>query len=407
MQENNIINGYSILSRNKKLDLLNISDLDKKFLTDSKTQSALIQEIIEELSENTIANFPFPLGIAPNFVVNGKTYFLPLVTEESSVVAAIAKAAKFWAKNGGFKAEILGTTKKGQVHFFWKGNKSDLLNQKQAIVNYVLSKTEVHTNRMKKRGGGITNINIIDKTNEIPAYFQLDFDFETADAMGANFINTCLEKAALGLKEYVINSSVLDHRLFEINMAILSNYTPESKVKVYAQCPVDQVNKLGIKLGITNVADRFITAISIAKNDISRAVTHNKGIFNGIDAVLLATGNDWRAVEAGAHAYAARHGKYSSLSDAYISSGIFNFELEIPMAVGIVGGVTSLHPIAKTALKILGNPNAKELMMLIAASGLAANFSAITALITTGIQDGHMRMHQSNIDILQKNDLQK
>jgi len=291
----------------------------------------------------------------------------------------------------------LGTTKKGQVHFFWSGNKEPLLKKFAEIKLFIYKNTSRLTNRMEMRGGGITNITLKDNTHLIPNYYCLDVDFETIDAMGANFINTCLEEMAENLKYFVENDKTLDIKNLEINMAILSNYTPDSRVHVKVNCSVDDLNAFGEKSGVTNFAQKFVLAVKIAHEDIGRAVTHNKGIFNGIDAVLLATANDWRAVEAGAHAYASRNGKYSSLSNAYIRNFEFTLEMEFPMAIGTVGGVTNLHPMAKLALDILGKPNAAELMQLIAVSGLAANFSAVSALITTGIQEGHMKMHMSNL----------
>lgn len=389
--------GFYKLTRAEKIKLLNISNGDKKLLAEAQVKSKELQSVIDDLSENTISNFSLPFGIAPNIIINGTNYFLPLVTEESSVVAAISKAAKFWANHGGFHTKVIGTTKKGQVHFFWSGSKELLLKKFPEIKTFIFKNTARLTNRMEKRGGGIFNITLNDNTNLIPNYYSLDADFETIDAMGANFINTCLEEMAENIIYFVDNDSSMDSKNLQINMAILSNYTPESRVKVKVSCSVDDLDAYGNKIGVEKFAEKFVLAVHIAKENVSRAVTHNKGIFNGIDAVLLATANDWRAVEAGAHAYAARNGKYSSLSNAFIRNLEFTLEMEFPMAVGTVGGVTNLHPMAKLALDILNNPSAAELMQIIAVSGLAANFSAVSALISTGIQEGHMKMHMSNL----------
>lgn len=391
------ISGFSKLSRNQKIDLLALDKLSKDILNEAISASTEIREVVNDLSENTISHFTFPFGIAPNVVVNGKNYFLPLVTEESSVVAAISKATRFWSANGGFYAKIKGITKKGQVHFFWKGNE-ELLNSKFAELKvYLFKQTAPLTERMVKRGGGIRQIRLDNKTSEIDNYYRLDVDFETIDAMGANFINTCLENMAKSLSEFVENDKDMDSDLLQVNMAILSNYTPDSLAYARVSCQVEQLNEFGNKQGVADFAKKFVLAVQIAHTDVSRAVTHNKGIFNGIDAVLLATANDWRAVEACGHAFASRNGAYRSLSDASIKDGIFTLELNIPMAVGTFGGVTNLHPMARLALEILKKPSANELMQIIAVSGLAANFSAVSALISTGIQKGHMKMHMSNI----------
>jgi hydroxymethylglutaryl-CoA reductase len=399
MVNNNVaVSGYSKLTRTEKIDLLPITEEDKKVLAESIVHSVALQELIDDLSENTISNFVFPFGIAPNVVLNGKNYFLPLVTEESSVVAAISKSSKFWSKHGGFHAKVLGTTKKGNVHFFWLGNKEQLFSKFPEIKLFVNKNLASLTLSMEKRGGGITNINLQDNTHLIPHYYSLDVDFETIDAMGANFINTCLEEMATSFKRFVATDASLDSEHLEVNMAILSNYTPDCFVYVKASCSVDDLNAFAQTNRIENFAEKFVRAVKIAKEDVNRAVTHNKGIFNGIDAVLLATANDWRAVEACAHAYASRNGKYSSLSNAYIQNSEFTLEMTLPLAVGTVGGVTNLHPMAKLALDILGKPSAAELMQIIAVSGLAANFSAVAALISSGIQKGHMKMHMSNLN---------
>jgi hydroxymethylglutaryl-CoA reductase len=183
----------------------------------------------------------------------------------------------------------------------------------------------------------------------------------------------------------------------QIIMAILSNYTPNCRVKTYVECGIDNLFDPSLGMSAVEFAEKFALAIRISKMDISRAVTHNKGIFNGIDAVVVATGNDYRAVEACGHAYAARDGQYRGLSDICIENGKFRFSLEIPLSIGTVGGLTSLHPLAKLSLNMLGDPNAEELMKIIATIGLAQNFAAVRSLITSGIQKGHMKMHLMNI----------
>ncbi len=231
-----------------------------------------------------------------------------------------------------------------------------------------------------------------------PHYFQISATFETCESMGANFINTCLEEFARTLKDWAANSEhfVGTEKEPLVVMSILSNYTPECLVRAWVECPISD---LGNFEDITPevFAYKFSKAIMIAKNDPHRATTHNKGIFNGIDALTLATGNDFRAIEACGHTYASRNGRYQSLTDCSIENGIFKFWIEIPMAVGTVGGLTALHPLVKKSFEILGNPQAKELMQLMAVIGLAQNFGALKSLTTTGIQRGHMKMHLFNI----------
>jgi hydroxymethylglutaryl-CoA reductase len=317
------------------------------------------------------------------------------VIEESSVVAAAASASGFWARHGGFKARVCNFKKRGHIHFKWNGELEALMELMDKSKEAILKSVAEETMAMRQRGGGILDLRLIAKPEISPAYYQLEVDFNTQNAMGANFINTCLEKMALFLKKLIKRHFPASQ--MEIIMAILSNYTPECLVEVYTECPVKAFDDQFPGLSGAEFVNKFISAIHIAENDVSRAVTHNKGIFNGIDAVLLATGNDWRAVEAGAHAYASRRGKYASLSHASSSEGGFRHSLKLPLSVGTVGGLTRVHPLASTALEILKNPSAKELMMIVATIGLANNFAAIRSLVTSGIQSGHMKMHLNNI----------
>lgn len=356
-----------------------------------------IQNLHDEFIENTVSNFYLPIGIAPNFNINGKLLAIPMAIEESSVVAAASNAAKFWLGRGGFHAEVLSSVKNGQVHFTYTGDKQHLItffNQyKESLIDSI---SDLQKN-MKARGGGLLNLTLIDKTKDLENYYQLYATFETLDAMGANFINSCLETMAATLEklgsEY--NSFIEQNAFPFVEMSILSNYTPECRVKAEVRCKVSDLAHGD--LSGEEFARRLIRAVNIAKVEPRRAVTHNKGIMNGIDAVVIATGNDFRAVEAGAHAYACENGKYSSLTHAEIEGDTFRFWIEIPLAIGTVGGLTSLHPMVRFALSLLGNPNAHELMKITAVAGLAQNFAALRSLVTTGIQKGHMRMHLGNI----------
>ena len=399
----NTIAGFSKLSKEEKINWIAsayfsnpqeaISILKKYWNADEK-----IQKLHDEFIENTISNFYIPLGVAPNFLINGKYNSIPMAIEESSVVAAAAKSAKFWSTRGGFKATVINTEKIGQVHFIFKGDTSKLASFFAETKTKFYTNTESITKNMQKRGGGILDIELRDKTSLLPNYFQLHATFETKDSMGANFINSCLEQFAKTLKEEAqfYSSFSEEEKHIEVVMSILSNYVPNCVVRAEVSCPVDDLAEKHIE-NPKAFAERFLRAVQIAEIEPFRAVTHNKGIMNGIDAVVLATGNDFRAVEAGIHAYASRKGSYSSLSHATIENDIFTFWLEVPLALGTVGGLTSLHPLVKLSLEMLENPSAKELMQFVAVAGLAQNFAALRSLTTTGIQDGHMKMHLNNI----------
>jgi hydroxymethylglutaryl-CoA reductase len=357
-----------------------------------------IQRLHDEFIENTITNHYLPLGIAPNFLINGKLYAIPMAIEESSVVAAASKAAKFWLERGGFTSEVIGTEKIGQVHFLYRGDTSKLKKFVETIMPKFYEDTASITTSMAKRGGGIKDIILRDLTDKMEHYFQLHCTFDTKDAMGANFINSCLEQFAQTLtteaKKYTSFSE--DEAKIEVVMSILSNYVPNCLVKASVSCPIDQLNPSDTTTPLL-FAQKMVQAIQIAKVEPHRAVTHNKGIMNGIDAVVLATGNDFRAVEAGIHAYACKEGTYSSLTHAKIEEGHFTFWMEIPLALGTVGGLTKLHPLVQLNLDLLQNPSAEELMQIVAVAGLAQNFAALSSLVTTGIQKGHMKMHLLNI----------
>ena len=399
----NTIAGFSKLSKEEKINWIAstyfskpeeaISILKKYWNSDEK-----LQKLHDEFIENTISNFYIPLGVAPNFLINGKYNSIPMAIEESSVVAAASKSAKFWSTRGGFKATVINTEKIGQVHFIFKGDGSKLTSFFDKSKTKFYTNTESITKNMQKRGGGILDIELRDKTSLLPNYYQLHVTFETKDSMGANFINSCLEQFAKTLKEEAQGYDLFseEEKDIEVVMSILSNYVPNCVVRAEVSCPINDLAEKHIE-NPKAFAERFIRAVQIAEVEPFRAVTHNKGIMNGIDAVVLATGNDFRAVEAGIHAYASRNGSYSSLSHAKIENDIFFFFLEVPLALGTVGGLTSLHPLVKLSLEMLENPSAKELMQFVAVAGLAQNFAALRSLTTTGIQDGHMKMHLNNI----------
>ncbi len=397
------VSGFSKLSKEAKIDWLieyffNGSQKAKEILEKYWNDDSTLQQLHDEFSENTLTNFYLPFGVAPNFTINNKLYAIPMAIEESSVVAAASKAAKFWDNRGGFKTTVLDTEKIGQVHFSFTGDVEKLNAFFNKAKPQLIDSIESIQASMKKRGGGLLDIELRDKTTEIPNYYQLHCTFETVDAMGANFINTCLEQFAQTFKGLAFseNNFTEEEKEVEIIMSILSNYVPNCVVRAEVSCPIAHLPNTP-ELSSKAYAEKFVRAVRIAEKEPFRAVTHNKGIMNGIDAVVIATGNDFRAIEAGAHAYAANNGQYSSLTHANIENDTFTFYIEIPLAVGTIGGLTSLHPVVKLALEMLGKPNAKELMEIIAVAGLAQNFGAVNSLITTGIQKGHMKMHLLNI----------
>ena len=402
--EQKIISGFSKLSKVGKLKWLaenffkdpqsTIEELRSYWHSDDDQQ-----KILDGFSENTISNFPMPFGVAPNFLIDGKPYAVPMVIEESSVVAAASMAAKYWMSRGGFKTTILGTIKIGQVHFKWFGGKELFIKIFPQIKADLIQEAKSITANMDKRGGGILDIELLDFTEKEDGLYQLRCSFETCDSMGANFINSVLEQFGKSLQTFIFNhpsTSGQSNQLMVI-MCILSNFTPDCLVRAEVSCPISELGTMGFDLDAEALAYKFWTAIRIAEIDPYRATTHNKGIFNGIDAVVLATGNDFRAIEACGHAYAAKDCQYKSLSHCSIEDDVFRFWIDMPLAVGTVGGLTNLHPIAKKSLELLGNPTAEELMKVIAVTGLAQNFAAIRSLITTGIQSGHMKMHLVNI----------
>lgn len=355
------------------------------------------QKIIDDLSENTISNFMLPYSVAPNFLINQKEYAIPMVIEESSVVAAASSAAKYWASRGGFHAKTISTIKEGCVYFNYVEDIELLHVLKDQLFDQIRLDAAHITEKMEARNGGIRGFSIEKLSSQDEHLYKLDLDFETCDSMGANFINSVLESAAESFKQFFLErSEYFKGYEPQIIMSILTNYTPKCVVEAWVECPLDQLTKMD-PYSPEEFADRFYKAVKIARLDIGRATTHNKGIYNGVDAVVLATGNDFRAIEACGHAYAGRTGKYTSLSDCTLENGMFRFSIRLPMAIGTVGGLTAVHPIARRSLELLGNPSAPELMQIIACVGLAQNFAAVRSLVTTGIQKGHMRMHMQNI----------
>jgi hydroxymethylglutaryl-CoA reductase len=400
---NKSIKGFSKLSKEAKIEWLVNEHFENPEEARDVIQTywhadAKRQKIHDDFIENTITNFYLPLGVAPNFMINGDIVSMPMAIEESSVVAAASKAAQFWLHRGGFKAGVISTKKIGHVHFMYEGDSAKLRKFIDDIKDQFFEDARSITANMRARGGGITGIALVDKTLELDNYYQLEAGFETCDSMGANFINSCLEQFAKTLKLQMDASDAFceEEKDIQIVMCILSNYTPECIVRAEVSCPIDQLDE-GTGVSADEFVEKFSRAIKIAEIEPYRAATHNKGIMNGIDAVVLATGNDFRAVEASCHTYASRSGKYTSLTHCSVKDDVFKFWIEIPLSLGVVGGITTLHPAVKLSLEMLDHPTAEQLMKAVAVSGLAQNFAALRALVTTGIQKGHMKMHLLNI----------
>ena len=391
-----IIRGFSKLSREEKIAYIQnnfplAGDLAK---TTNHYRHIEDQAIFDDFSENTLSNFYLPYGVAPNFLIDGEMYVLPMVIEESSVVAAASRAATFWANHGGFKTTVHDSLKIGHIWFQWEGDSNILKKHIHSLESDLRSSVKKITRSMEQREGGIISFKFTPQP-ELANIWQMQVSFKTADSMGANFINTCLEAMKEPLSSYFEKQNL---PAAEIIMAILSNYTPDCLVTCEVSCKVEQLAPYAAGLTPQEFAQRFKLAMDIAYHNTHRAVTHNKGIYNGVDAVVLATGNDFRAVEASGHSFASRDGQYRALSRCNITDdGVFSLSLTIPLAVGTVGGLTRLHPLAALSMEILQNPSAEELMSITSAAGLANNFGAVASLVTTGIQKGHMKLHLSNI----------
>lgn len=368
------------------------------FLAEAKVAAfnddlALAPEIADSMIENQIATYQLPFGLALNFLIDDVAYVVPMAVEEPSVVAAASSAAKLFAAHGGFQTAITPRTMIGQVILteLPDGQKAmEILEDEE--IEIIQAANQAHPS-IVKRGGGADAIGVrhieADVASGSPEFLILHLYVETLEAMGANIINTMME-AIIPLVEELSGGKAL--------MGILSNYATECLATATCRIPAEALAK-GNWSG-EEVRDRLILASQAATVDPYRAVTHNKGIMNGIDAVVLATGNDWRAIEAGAHAYAARSGQYRSLSKWIKGdNGDLVGELTLPLPIGTVGGSISFHPGAKMAHELMGHPDAETLESIIVSAGLAQNFSAMRALVTEGIQRGHMGLHSRSLAI--------
>jgi len=378
------ISGFYKLPVEKRIEFVkkfaNLSDEETKLFS-----SCLDIEIADRMIENVLGTFELPLGVAVNFLINGKDYLIPMAIEESSVVAAASNAAKIARIHGGFKTEYSKPLMIGQIQLL---EVDDVVDAAEKIMKYkqkLLDLANAQDKILVDLGGGAEDLEVRILDSPLGKMIVIHIIVNVLDAMGANAVNTMCEALAPMIEEITGG---------KVRLKILSNLADRRIVKAKAVFDKD-------KMGGEHVVDAFLESYTLAAIDPYRAATHNKGIMNGIDALIIATGNDFRAIEAGAHAYAARNGQYTSLSKYYKDeNGNLVGEIELPMAVGIVGGAANIHPKARLCRKILGIKTAKELAEVVAALGLAQNFAAVFALSTVGIQKGHMSLHAKNIAVM-------
>ena len=383
-EKSSMVSGFYKLPVEKRInfvkDFADLSDDDEKIFS-----SCLNMETADRMVENVLGTFELPLGVAVNFVVNGKDYLIPMATEESSVIAAASNAAKIARIKGGFTTECSDPLMIGQLQLL---NVKDVAGAAQTILNHkneLLNLANAQDKILVDFGGGAKDLEVRILDSPIGKMIVTHIIVDVRDAMGANAVNTMCEALAPMLEELTGG---------KIRLKILSNLADKRIVKAKAIFDKE-------KMGGEQVVDAFLESYTLASIDPYRAATHNKGIMNGIDALIIATGNDSRAIEAGAHAYAARNGQYTSLTKYYKDkAGNLVGEIELPLAVGIVGGAGNIHPKAKLCKKILGIKSAKELSEIVASLGLAQNFAAVFALSTVGIQKGHMSLHAKNIAVM-------
>ena len=373
-----------------KLPIKERIDFIRKFadLTDEEVKTlstSLDMKIADRMIENVFGTFELPIGLALNFLINDKDYIVPMVTEESSVVAAASNAAKIARVKGGFKTECSEPLMIGQIQIL---HLKDIASSVKTILdnkNEILKIANAQDKILISLGGGAKDFELRILDSPLGKMIVLHLIVDVRDAMGANAVNTMVEALAPIIEDLTKG---------KVRLKILSNLADKRIVKAKAIFDKD-------KMGGEQNVDAFIESYTLASIDPYRAATHNKGIMNGIDSLIIATGNDFRAIEAGAHSYASIDGRYTSLTKYHKDkNGDLVGEIEIPMAIGIVGGAGNIHPMARLCKKILGIKTAKELSEIVASLGLAQNFAAVYALSTVGIQKGHMSLHAKNIAVM-------
>lgn len=365
------------MSPQERLNSLNLSEKNQEILS----EMALDTNILDNLIENQISEFELPMGIAQNFVINGQSFLIPMVTEEPSVIAAASNGAKI---AGNFVAEIKERLMRGQIVFYDVKNSDKIVAKILEKQEKIFEQAELFYPSIVKRGGGLREVS--SRIFSSQKFLSVDVKVDVKDAMGANIINSILE----GIAELFGNWFPDEKILF----SILSNYATESLVKVTCEIPVERLSK---KADGYEISQKIMAASQYSKIDPYRASTHNKGIMNGINAVILATGNDTRAISAAIHAYAAKDGAYQGLANWELQEKMLVGELEIPLPVATVGGGVKVLSKAQAAMEILDISDAKELAKVIAAVGLAQNLAALRALVSEGIQQGHMSLQARSL----------
>ena len=368
-------------SQKERLDIVkNFANLSQEELEILENSGGITFENADKMVENAIGTFSLPLGIATNFKINDKDYLVPMVIEEPSVIAAASKAAKIARIKGGFKVDADESYSIGQIQVL--NADSTAISKIEESSKEILEIANSQSNTLSKIGKGAKEVSCREIQTDSGKMLIVELLIDVGDAMGANVTNSMCEAVAPLIGKLTGGKTLL---------RILSNYSTRRMVKATAI-----FDKEGV--GGEEIVDNIILAFQFAANDVYRAVTHNKGVMNGTISVANATGQDSRAIEAAANAYAARSGKYSSLTEwSKDAEGNLVGKLELPLSVGIVGGIINVHPIAKICTKILGVTSARELACVITATGLAQNFSALRALVTEGIQKGHMKLHARNL----------
>jgi hydroxymethylglutaryl-CoA reductase len=379
--KNSSISKFHEKKREEKIKILkSFSGLSKEDIKVLKSNGGLSFDEANNMVENVIGTLSLPLGIATNFKINGKDYLIPMAIEEPSVIAASSKAAKIARKHGGFKMQADKSFSIGQIQLVdtAKSSVAKVMKAKDEILKLANSKSKT----LSKMGKGAKQVSCKKVNTKSGKMLVVELLIDVGDAMGANVTNTMCETVAPLLEKLTGGRAILK---------ILSNYSTKRLVKGRAVFDKDGI-------GGKEIVDNIILAYEFAANDPYRAVTHNKGIMNGIISVAQATGQDTRAIEAAAHAYASRNNKYQSLTEwSRDRQGNLVGKIELPMSVGIVGGIVNIHSMIKVCNKILGAKSARELACIMGAVGLAQNFSAIRALASEGIQKGHMKLHAKNI----------
>ena len=383
--------GFSKKSLQERLQILkDYHLLNEDNQTNLEHNHMLPLSTADQMSENVLATFALPYSFVPDVVVDEQVYQVPFVTEEPSVVAAASFAAKIIKRSGGFKTTIHRRQMIGQVALYQVANIEvaikNIQNHKQKLLELA---NQAHPS-IVNRGGGARDLRV-EWLNDEAEFLVVYLTVDTQEAMGANILNTMLEALKTPLEELTDGESL---------MAILSNYATEALVT--ATCEIDIRFLSRNKSEAIDIAKKIVLASQFAKQDPYRASTHNKGIFNGIDAVVLATGNDWRAIEAGAHAYASRNGSYQGLTTWSIKEATQTLcgEITLPLPIATKGGSIGLNPTVEVSFDLLKQPTAKELASIIASIGLAQNFAALKALVSTGIQHGHMKLQAKSLALL-------